>query len=141
MIISFILRILLICFTAFGIPAIKRYLDKKCEEADTEKLIGLIYELVRAAEQLLYGKDEDGSLRKQYVMQQLAALGYEWDNRINAYVESAVYDLNREAHKEYSKKGVYSGYIRIDDDEDFDSYTYSASTEERIEDDDPDNDK
>ena len=98
LVLNFIFRILLILFTAFVIPAIKRYLDKKYEEEDTQALIDLIYELVRAAEQLLYDKDEDGSLRKQYVMEQLINLGYEWDNKINAYVESAVYDLNCEAH-------------------------------------------
>lgn len=113
LVLNFVFRFLLVVFTAFGIPAIKRYLDKKCEEADTDKLIAIIYELVRAAEQLLYDKDEDGKLRKDYVIEQLISLGYIWDNKLNAYVESAVYDLNAEKHRDQASRSDEKLHMNI----------------------------
>ena len=106
MIVEFIFNIFLIVFMTIILPKIKRHLDNEIGEEESEKLINLIYELVRASEQLLYDEDPDGSARKNYVIDKLKTLGYEWDEKLEAYVESAVYDLNREAHGEIPRRSA-----------------------------------
>ncbi len=121
LIVDFILKVILILFTVLIVPKLQEWLSKKIGEQETDKLIALIYELVRAAEQVLYGKDEDGSLRKKYVIEALKDMGYEWNATIDSYIESAVFDLNREAHQEYCKedlKDIYDGFIPYEEEAD-----------------------
>ena len=52
MIVEFIFKIFLIVFMTIILPKIKRHLDNEIGEEESEKLINLIYELVRAFDRL-----------------------------------------------------------------------------------------
>lgn len=70
---------------------VKKHLSEK-EQAHLEKFIT---ELVYAAEQMFYEDDEDGSIRLDYVEQQLIEAGYELTEAISAIIEAKVYELNQ----------------------------------------------
>lgn len=76
-----------------AVPYLKKFFeDKKRRE--------LVRRLVKAAEQMFYADDEDGSVRRGYVMDMLVEAGYEMNDAIRADVEAEVLDLN------LAKKGV-----------------------------------
>ena len=75
---------------------IKDALKAHIESEQADELDRLIYDFVAAAEQVLKAKDPTGKLRKQYVTEQLAALGFAVNQEINARIEAAVYGINLE---------------------------------------------
>jgi hypothetical protein len=77
------------------LPKIKQYLSEKFGQDSIDKLNNLVSIFVAAAEQLLKEDDPTGEKRKAYVVDQLKALGYEVTEAINGYIESAVYNLNK----------------------------------------------
>lgn len=93
-IIARILGALLACGLIYFLPKIDSYLKEKLDEERAAKLKRIVSELVEAAEQLYKKDDPDGSIRKQYVEEQLKALGYQLTEYINALLESAVLNLN-----------------------------------------------
>lgn len=68
---------------------------KRLSEKEQEHLEKFITELVSAAEQMFYGEDEDGSIRLNYVQQQLIEAGYDLTEAICAIIEAKVYELNQ----------------------------------------------
>ena len=72
----------------------KNALKAKAEAEQASELDRLIYDFVACAEQTLKEKDPTGRLRKQYVMEQLTALGFIVNQEINARIEAAVYGIN-----------------------------------------------
>ena len=77
------------------LPKIKQYLTEKFGQDSIEKITNLVSIFVAAAEQLLKEDDPTGEKRKAYVVDQLKALGYEVTEAVNGYIESAVYNLNK----------------------------------------------
>lgn len=77
------------------LPKVKQYLTEKFGQDKIDKVGELVNVFVAAAEQLLKQDDPTGEKRKAYVVDQLKALGYEVTEWINAYIESAVYNLNK----------------------------------------------
>ena len=75
---------------------VKDVLKAKTEAEQAGELDRLIYDFVAAAEQMLKEKDPTGKLRKQYVTENLMALGFAISQEINARIEAAVYGINIE---------------------------------------------
>ena len=77
-----------------ALKELKAFILAKKEEIEDEKLRALIESFVEAAEQMLKEDDPDGTIRKQYVEENLKLLGYEINEQINAYIEAYVFDIN-----------------------------------------------
>lgn len=77
-----------------ALKELKSFILAKKEEIEDEKLRALIESFVEAAEQMLKEDDPDGTIRKQYVEENLKLLGYEINEQINAYIEAYVFDIN-----------------------------------------------
>lgn len=71
---------------------------------ETWKIKGLVSSFVEAADQMFKAEDPDGSIRNNYVKEQLQALGVIITEQINAYIESEVYKLKHEPKKEVGSK-------------------------------------
>lgn len=78
----------------------REYLKDKKE---AEKLDKFIDELVAAAEQMFYGEDESGAVRRSYVQDMLIEAGYELNEIVRAKIEAKVLKVN------LAKKGVTQG--------------------------------
>lgn len=85
-----IVRIVIILATGYLLPKIKAYLDARLTAEQSAELDKIIKALVEAAEQTIHTRGED---RKEYVVSQLEALGYQMDKEIDARIEAAVYGL------------------------------------------------
>lgn len=72
----------------------KAALKARAEAEEASELDRLIYDFVACAEQTLKENDPTGKLRKQYVVEQLNALGFAVNQEINARIEAAVYGIN-----------------------------------------------
>ena len=79
---------------------IKDYLKARVETEQAAELDRLIYDFVACAEQTLKKNDPSGGLRKQYVTEQLMALGFAISQEVNARIEAAVYGINIEARQD-----------------------------------------
>lgn len=79
---------------------IKDYLKARVETEQAAELDRLIYDFVACAEQTLKKNDPSGRLRKQYVTEQLMALGFAISQEVNARIEAAVYGINIEARQD-----------------------------------------
>ena len=75
------------------IPKIHELLVLKIGKDEAARITTLIYEAVRAAEQL-YREPGNGKVKKEYVVNLLVAQGIEMTEELNARVEAAVYDLD-----------------------------------------------
>ena len=75
---------------------IKDALKARVDAEQAAELDRLIYDFVAAAEQVLKEKDPTGKLRKQYVTENLMALGFAISQEVNARIEAAVYGINLE---------------------------------------------
>lgn len=80
----------------WALTKLSAHLKIKAEAAQATELDKLIYQFVACAEQILKGVDENGTLRKQYVVNLLEELGIKVSEEINARIEAAVYQLNME---------------------------------------------
>lgn len=78
------------------------WIKGRFEEREFEKLRDFISTFVAAAEQLYYHCDDTGSIRRNYVTDQLVALGYEITDTIYNLLESKVFEINlaKQATKE-----------------------------------------
>lgn len=75
---------------------IKPWLEAKIGKEKLDRLVLIVTELVRCAEQMLKEDDPTGEKRKAYVVQQLVDLGYEITEPINAIIESQVLALHKD---------------------------------------------
>lgn len=91
----------LLCYGVFALTQKAREYLKDKKEA--EKLDKFLDELVAAAEQMFYGEDEDGSIRRGYVQDMLMEAGYELTEIVRAKIEAKVLNVN------LAKKGVTQG--------------------------------
>lgn len=69
------------------------YFKSLLDKAQADKLDKFVEELVSAADQLLKQTDPDGSVRLEYVCNQLVAAGYSLTNAIRAKIEHFVLKL------------------------------------------------
>lgn len=95
-----ILKIIFECLGALAtgalltiIPKLKAWLETKVGEKQASNIYELIEVFVESAEQQYKSEDKEGTIRKQYVMDRLREVGIEITNEINAYIESAVFNL------------------------------------------------
>ncbi len=93
-IIGKILAALFVGLFYFFIKKLKEYIEVQKESIENRDLLLLIDSFVEAAEQLFKADDPTGEKRKSYVEEQLTQLGYLVNDRIDAYIEAAVYELN-----------------------------------------------
>lgn len=84
---------------AYLTPKIKTWLDTHTSKTDKEKIKILIDSFVQAAEQLLHDKDPDGTLRMDYVKNQLTAFGIGLTSDIVSMIEGAVWEINNQNRK------------------------------------------
>ena len=75
------------------------FLRNKLEEAGQTSLIGLIEQLVEAAEQVFNGVKK-GDEKKQYVVNALLDKGVEVTSEVDSQIEAAVYRMNNTKQKE-----------------------------------------
>ena len=78
----------------WALTKLAAHLKIKAEAAQATELDKLIYQFVACAEQILKGVDENGTLRKQYVVNLLEELGIKVTREIDARIEAAVYQIN-----------------------------------------------
>ena len=90
---------LIACGILWLIPQVNKWLSEKIGEEKAQKLSRLVSELVSAAEQMYKIDDPTGEIRKQYVEEQLQALGYEVTEYINSLIESEVLNINNWINK------------------------------------------
>lgn len=79
----------------FAYGKMKAYLEAKMQSIENDDLALLIASFVEAAEQMFKVDDPTGQKRKEYVIAQLKELGYVITSQIDAYIESAVYEINQ----------------------------------------------
>lgn len=70
------------------------FMKTKLDALQAAKLDNLVADLVAAAEQLYYHCDDTGSIRRDYVTDQLVDLGYEVTDTIYNLLESKVFEIN-----------------------------------------------
>lgn len=79
---------------AYLTPKAKAWFETHTKKTEQEKIKILIDSFVQAAEQLLYDKDDDGTMRMDYVKNQLTALGIGLTSDIISMIEGAVWEVN-----------------------------------------------
>ena len=83
-------KMIAVILTGYILPKLKAYLSAKLSAEQRAELDRLIKAFVEAAEQTIKSSGAD---RKEYVVKQLTALGYEISGEIDALIEAAVYGL------------------------------------------------
>lgn len=78
----------------FALKKLKEYIEIQKQSIENKDLLLLIESLVEAAEQMFKLNDPTGEKRKTYVEEQLVALGYEINKKLDAYIEAAVFEIN-----------------------------------------------
>lgn len=76
-------------------PKIRAWLEARIGLEKTKKLFEQIGKFVEAADQLYKQEDPTGEIRNMYVKEQLTKLGVAITAEINAYIEGAVFEINR----------------------------------------------
>jgi len=93
-----ILSAILAIGIAFIIPKATAWLTERVGAMQAEKIMTLVKTFVQSAEQLYWNKT--GLERKDYVLENLAKLGYDLTDEINAYIESEVFRVHSEESHE-----------------------------------------
>ena len=74
---------------------VKKWLNLRISEKKANNLDLIIWQFVNAAEQMFKDEDPTGKQRKEYVLHRLKDLGYTMTDFLNAKIESAVFDVNK----------------------------------------------
>lgn len=74
---------------------VKNWLNLRISEKRANYIDTIIWQFVYAAEQMFKDEDPTGEQRKDYVLHRLKNLGIVITDLINAKIESAVFDLNK----------------------------------------------
>ena len=75
-------------------PKVNSWILAKIGSEKKKELEIIVGKFVEAAEKTLKEGDKDGSARNTYVKEHLVELGYDITEEVNAYIESAVLNLN-----------------------------------------------
>ncbi len=84
---------------AYLTPKVKEWLNAKTGKDHYDQLMQLVAAFARAAEQLYHDQDPAGTQRKQFVQDQLRALGVEVTEAVINMIEGAVWEINTENKK------------------------------------------
>lgn len=84
---------------AYLTPKVKEWLNAKTGKDHYDQLMQLVAAFARAAEQLYHDQDPAGTQRKQFVQDQLRALGVEITEAVINMIEGAVWEINTENKK------------------------------------------
>lgn len=96
-----VISLVVAIFSIIVIPKFKTWLNTKLTASQIEVVKTIIKALVDAAEQIYANTSKSGISKKKYVMElaktKLAELGYNFDDKeIEAYLEQAVRDMNKD---------------------------------------------
>ena len=80
------------------IPKVQEWLKIRLNSSEYDLLNKLVISFVKTAQQLYFA--DSGETRKQYVMNQIVAAGYEVTEEINNMIEAAVLDLHSKDGKD-----------------------------------------
>ena len=89
-----ILGAAIVALLFFALKKLKEYIEVQKQSIENKDLLLLIESLVEAAEQMFKLNDPTGEKRKTYVEEQLIALGYEINKKLDAYIEASVFEIN-----------------------------------------------
>lgn len=103
-IIGKLLAAVVVGIMAYLTPKIKLWFEVNTTESSQKMIKLLIASFVQAAEQLLHDKDPDGSLRMEYVKNQLTSLGITLTSKIVSIIEGAVWEVNNQNKKNIQQK-------------------------------------
>lgn len=84
---------------AYLAPKAKAWFEANTDAATNESIRRLVQSFARAAEQLYHDQDPAGTQRKQFVQDQLRALGVEVTEAVINMIEGAVWEINTETKK------------------------------------------
>lgn len=84
---------------AYLTPKVKAWLEANADASTNENIRRLVQSFARAAEQLYHDQDPAGTQRKQFVQDQLRALGVEVTEAVINMIEGAVWEINTENRK------------------------------------------
>lgn len=88
-----------VALLAYLAPKAKAWLKAHTDAAVREDIWKLVQSFARAAEQLYHDQDPAGTQRKQFVQDQLRALGVEVTEAVINMIEGAVWEINTETRK------------------------------------------
>lgn len=95
---------------AYLTPKLKAWLEAHTDATTDENIRRLVESFARAAEQLYHDQDPAGTQRKQFVQDQLRALGVEVTEAVINMIEGAVWEINTENRKTLAQtKEIVSG--------------------------------
>lgn len=103
-IIGKLLAAVIVGIMAYLTPKIKHWFEVNTTESSQKTIKLLVVSFVQAAEQLLHDKDPDGSLRMEYVKNQLTSLGIALTSEIVSMIEGAVWEVNNQNKKNIQQK-------------------------------------
>lgn len=98
-IIGKLLAALLVGLLAYLTPKAKEWLEANTDASTNENIRRMAESFARAAEQLYYEQDPTGEKRRQFVQEQLQALGVEVTEAVINMIEGAVWEINTENKK------------------------------------------
>lgn len=88
-----------VALLAYLTPKVKAWFEANTDAAVREDIWKLVQSFARAAEQLYHDQDPAGTQRKQFVQDQLRALGVEVTEAVINMIEGAVWEINTENKK------------------------------------------
>ncbi len=98
-IIGKLLAALAVGLIAYLTPKAKAWLEANTNAAASENVQRLVTAFAQAAEQLYHDTDPKGTVRKQFVEEQLQLLGVEVTETVINMIEGAVWKINNENKK------------------------------------------
>ncbi len=84
---------------AYLAPRAKAWFAANADAAAQKRILLLVQSFARAAEQLYHDQDPDGDKRRQFVQEQLQALGVAVTEAVINMIEGAVWEINTENRK------------------------------------------
>lgn len=96
-IIGRLLGIAVFCAVTAILPDVKSWIKLRIDEDTLDGLKKIIVAFVKAADQMYKLDDPTGEIRNKYVKDSLKELSIAITDEVNAYIESAVLDLKKEA--------------------------------------------
>ena len=89
-----LLAALFVGIVAYLAPKISSFIKINGEALESQEFRNIVLCFVQAADQLLKDDDPTGEKRKQYVIENLEALGYEITDTVITMIEGSVWQVN-----------------------------------------------
>ncbi len=84
---------------AYLVPKARAWIQADADATTQENIRRLVQSFARAAEQLYHDQDPTGTQRKQFVQEQLRAMGVAVTEAVINMIEGAVWEINTENRK------------------------------------------